>query len=83
MICPMGSLQDAIVYLRKRKRPAVSIRKDLCIGCGNCAAICPKKILIMNPQTKKCEVIDEASCDRKAGCVQVCPVKAIEVRVSR
>ncbi len=58
----------------------VFIDENLCTGCGKCVRLCPKKILSINPNAKKCVVSDESKCDRLAGCVRVCPVKAIDIK---
>jgi len=57
----------------------VAIDENLCIGCGNCVAICPKKILYLDAQSKKCLCRDESSCDRRRGCEKVCPAGAIKI----
>ena len=58
-------------------RPVVD--QELCIGCGNCAALCPEvfelredKSFVIGPD--KC-----ATCDCEAA-VAGCPVSAIELR---
>ena len=45
----------------------VIIDEDLCIGCGKCVELCPKKILYMDGASKKCKVSDETKCDKLAG----------------
>lgn len=57
----------------------VLINEDLCIGCGKCVELCPKKILYIDPDTTKCKCSDETKCDKRAGCERVCPVKAIKI----
>ena len=57
----------------------VIIDELLCIGCGKCVELCPKKILYIDTNTKKCKVSDETKCDKLAGCQRVCPVKAIKI----
>ncbi|MCX5712793.1 MAG: 4Fe-4S binding protein [Candidatus Omnitrophica bacterium] len=58
----------------------VIINEDLCIGCAKCVELCPKKILYIDTNTKKCKVSDETKCDKLAGCQRVCPVKAIKIK---
>jgi 2-oxoglutarate ferredoxin oxidoreductase subunit delta len=58
----------------------VIIDETLCTGCGNCVRMCPKKILYLDKETKKCKVTDENKCDRLAGCEWACPVKAIRIK---
>ena len=55
----------------------ILIDESLCIGCGKCVELCPKKILYIDE--KICKVTDERKCDRRRGCEQVCPVKAIKI----
>ena len=57
----------------------VIIDEDLCIGCGKCVELCPKKILYMDGASKKCKVSDETKCDKLAGCERVCSAKAIKI----
>ena len=57
----------------------VLINEVLCISCAKCVELCPKKILYIDEQDKKCKVTDERKCDRLRGCEQVCPVKAIKI----
>jgi NAD-dependent dihydropyrimidine dehydrogenase PreA subunit len=57
----------------------VTVDEELCIGCGACVAMCPKKILYIHEKTGKCKVTDENQCDRRRGCESACPVEAIKV----
>ncbi len=57
----------------------VIIDEDVCIACGKCVELCPKKILYIDNATKKCKVSDENKCDKLAGCQRVCPTKAIKI----
>jgi len=57
----------------------VIVNEDLCIGCGKCVELCPKKILYIDAKNGKCQVTDESKCDRLRGCERVCPVKAIKI----
>ena len=57
----------------------VRIDEELCIGCGECVSLCPKKILYIDDKSGKCKVSEETKCDRLRGCVKVCPVKAIKI----
>lgn len=58
----------------------VLINKDLCVACGKCVELCPKKILYIDKASKKCKVTDETKCDKLAGCQRVCPTKAIRIK---
>ena len=55
------------------------INEVLCIGCAKCVELCPKKILYIDTNTKKCKVTDESKCDKLRGCERICPVKAIKI----
>jgi ferredoxin len=57
----------------------VHIDEGLCIGCGACVALCPKKILYIDEGSGKCKVGNETRCDRRRGCEKACPVKAIKI----
>jgi len=57
----------------------VIIDEELCIGCGACVSLCPKKILYIDEESGKCKVTDELKCDRLRGCVRVCPVDALKI----
>ena len=57
----------------------VIIDEELCIGCGACVSLCPKKILYIDEKSGKCKVSDESKCDRLRGCVRVCPVNALKI----
>ena len=57
----------------------VIIDKSLCIGCGQCVKICPKKILFIDVSTNKCKVTDENKCGKSRCCEKICPVKAIKI----
>ena len=58
----------------------VLIDEELCIGCGKCVSLCPRKILYIDEQSSKCKVTDELKCDKLAGCERVCPVQAIRIK---
>jgi len=59
----------------------VIIDEDTCIGCGNCAELCPA-VFYLNEEIGKAEVIDSEACEY-AGCCEAaeenCPVDAITV----
>jgi len=57
----------------------VVIDARLCIGCGACASLCPKKILSIDEHSGKCKVSDESKCDRLRGCVEICPTAALKI----
>lgn len=58
-------------------RPVVD--EDLCIGCGNCAEICPMVFQLVDDKSK---VIDEEACEFTDCCeaaAENCPVGAITI----
>ena len=58
-----------------RQHPVVGFYARLCIGCGACAAVCPKGIGIdLNAEREKC-----VSC---GACVAACPKGARKALVS-
>jgi ferredoxin len=56
----------------------ILIDNQLCLGCGTCTIICPKKILYLDGDVK-CHVTDESLCDRCGVCQTNCPVRAIKI----
>ncbi|PIY82606.1 MAG: hypothetical protein COX96_04935 [Candidatus Omnitrophica bacterium CG_4_10_14_0_2_um_filter_44_9] len=71
----MPVLNTAVINMNK----IVIIDEDLCIVCGKCVELCPKKILYLDSASKKCKVTDETKCDKLRGCERVCPTKAIKI----
>ena len=76
-------LGDNREEIRTVYKPAISHKNDNvpkilenCIGCGDCARICPKKCIKI--ENKKA-VITEKSCIRCYCCHEFCPPKAISV----
>lgn len=63
----------------------VSIREDVCKGCGLCVRACPQKILRLSPGRLNAkgyhpsEVTDMAKCTACASCARTCPDVAIRV----
>ncbi|OGS06923.1 MAG: hypothetical protein A2270_00615 [Elusimicrobia bacterium RIFOXYA12_FULL_51_18] len=58
----------------------VLIDEKLCMGCGKCVNMCPKQILYLDKESRKCKATDETKCDRLGGCMWACPVKAILIK---
>jgi len=55
----------------------ITVDKNLCIGCGACAALCPQSFKI-NDEGKS-EVISQEDLDCAKKAVESCPVQAIKV----
>lgn len=55
----------------------IEVNKEVCIGCGSCAAICPSNFQM--DSNGKSEVISqgENACAKEA--VETCPVQAISI----
>ncbi|MCL2819744.1 MAG: DUF362 domain-containing protein [Oscillospiraceae bacterium] len=79
---------------KKSYKPAIEHKTDAppkiletCIGCGDCARICPMKCIEMQKATSnasqakqnKIAVIDQKTCIRCYCCHEFCPAKAILV----
>ena len=58
-----------------RTRPA--LEKQLCVGCGICANICPAKAIVITKRKKA--KIDRKACIRCFCCQEFCPKSAMKV----
>ncbi|HAM88137.1 MAG: Ferredoxin [Candidatus Falkowbacteria bacterium GW2011_GWC2_38_22] len=54
---------------------SISVNKDLCIGCGACAALCPSGFA-MNADGKA-EAVSQEGLDCAQNASSSCPVQAI------
>ena len=66
-----GKIAAAIL----RTKP--KLKKDLCVGCGVCANICPAKAMTIK---NKKVVIDRKKCIRCFCCQEFCPKSAMKVK---
>ena len=57
----------------------VNVDKNLCIGCGACASICPTSFK-MNEDDGKSDVISQEDAECAQNAAQGCPVQAISIR---
>jgi ferredoxin len=57
--------------------PIAVVGTDLCIGCGQCASVCPAGAISVGPEGKA--VVDESLCRGCAACVEACPVGAVQM----
>ncbi|MBR5295450.1 MAG: DUF362 domain-containing protein, partial [Clostridia bacterium] len=55
--------------------PRPKIIKEKCVGCGECAKLCPQKTIVI--QNKKAH-IKHSECIRCWCCQELCPKKAVE-----
>ena len=55
---------------------SITIDKDLCIGCGACAAICPQSFKV-NKEGKAEVINQESDCAKSAA--ESCSVQAIKI----
>lgn len=53
------------------------LNQDACIGCGNCATVCPHRVFVLNDH--KATIIDQNGCMECGACATNCPVGAIYV----
>ncbi|MBS5724344.1 MAG: DUF362 domain-containing protein [Clostridiales bacterium] len=61
--------------------PRPKINQKICIGCGVCAASCPKKtILVKEKNGKKHLKIRDKNCIRCYCCQEMCPKNAVKIR---
>ena len=63
----------------------VTIRSDVCKGCGLCISVCPKQVLEMSRTALNAkgyhpaEAVIEGACISCAMCATICPAVAIKV----
>jgi len=63
-----------------RYLPGVStlvVDRDVCIGCGMCATVCPHGVMVV--ENRKAAVVDLDGCMECGACALNCPVNAVGV----
>jgi len=70
------------MMVQVKKARMLSVRKDLCTGCGACTAVCPTGAISLDGGTAR---IDQSRCIGCQACARACPkgaIRAKEVPVS-
>jgi anaerobic dimethyl sulfoxide reductase subunit B (iron-sulfur subunit) len=73
--CPTGAIT------KDCKTKAVTVNKDLCIGCHSCAMACPFGVprYDLKEKLEKCDLCSErVSAGLNPACVKVCPQRALK-----
>lgn len=74
-------LQPVLKWGQRQIAPRPVIERARCIGCGQCAQICPQQVICIQETRKgKKAYIQPKQCIRCFCCHEVCPIKAIQVR---
>ena len=55
----------------------ISLTAEKCIGCANCAEVCPHGVFDVN--NGKARIVEKDLCMECGACALNCPVEAIEV----
>jgi ferredoxin len=55
----------------------LEVDRQRCVGCGNCAVVCPHRIFALS--SEGLEVRDRDLCMECGACARNCPVEAITV----
>ena len=71
---PIKRIFGKIAGALLKTRPV--LKKDLCVGCGICAGICPAKAIVIK---NKRAIIDRGACIRCFCCQEFCPKSAMKV----
>ena len=72
---PLGPLAGKVMRRLMRARPALEARQ--CVGCGQCARICPAHAIIMRKNLPR---IDRRKCICCFCCQEFCPKGAMKAR---
>ncbi len=57
---------------------AIKVNKELCIGCGTCASLCPD-VFKLSSDDGKPEVVSQENIDCAKNALANCPVQAISM----
>lgn len=66
-------------FAMKWLRPRVRFDESRCVGCGDCAANCPAKVITMKDRRP---TVDYKACIRCFCCQELCPQNAVRVKES-
>ena len=75
-VCPTGAI------FREQEQGAVSVNRDLCVGCHSCELACPfgAPKFPQDGKMAKCDLCHvRHENDLKPACVRVCPAQALDV----
>jgi uncharacterized protein (DUF362 family)/Pyruvate/2-oxoacid:ferredoxin oxidoreductase delta subunit len=64
-------------FMMKRLKSKPVFNHDICVGCGDCAANCPPKVIEM---VDKKPIVNYSGCISCFCCQELCPVKAIDIK---
>ncbi len=55
----------------------LALDTELCIGCGQCVAVCPHAVFTV--EERKAQIVDKDGCMECGACANNCPVDAVTV----
>ncbi|MFO7676037.1 MAG: 4Fe-4S binding protein [bacterium] len=69
-----------------KKKPTVTIDRNLCKGCELCVGACPKEVLALSKEINDkgyfcAEVVNQPACIACRFCGMICPDVAITITV--